>query len=79
MIARGTTRNVGAGLRLAALLLAVAAGAGYAASERAGKMIRATDLRDEARIAREQNLVLMLEFSSEFCRCSVTSNTTTRY
>jgi len=52
---------------LAALLLAVAASAGYASSHQAGEMIRATDLRDEARIARERNLVLMLEFSSEFC------------
>ena len=45
----------------------MAAGAGYAASDHAAKMIRATDLREEARIARERNLVLMLEFSSEFC------------
>lgn len=30
-------------------------------------MIQATDLRDEARIVRDNNLVLVLEFSSEYC------------
>lgn len=52
---------------LAASLLALAAGAGYAASHQDDRMIHATDLRDLARIARERDLVLMLEFSSEYC------------
>ena len=30
-------------------------------------MLTASDLREEARIAREKNLVLVLEFSSEYC------------
>ena len=30
-------------------------------------MLPATDLRDEAHLAREKNLVLVLEFSSEYC------------
>ncbi|MDH3636154.1 MAG: thioredoxin fold domain-containing protein [Gammaproteobacteria bacterium] len=30
-------------------------------------MIQVTDLRDEARLARDNNLVLVLEFSSEYC------------
>ena len=53
--------------RLAVVLLAVAVGAGYAASDQADGMIRAVDLRHEARLARERNLVLMIEFSSEYC------------
>ena len=53
--------------RLAVVLLAVTAGAGYAASDQADGMIRAVDLRHEARLARERNLVLMIEFSSEYC------------
>lgn len=52
---------------LAVFLLAVAVSAGYASSHRIDKMIHATDLREEARIARERNLVLMIEFSSESC------------
>ena len=43
------------------------AGAGYAAREEAVEMIAVSDLREEARIAREGNLVLVLEFSSEYC------------
>jgi thioredoxin-related protein len=54
-------------LKLAVLLLAVLASAGYAAREEAVEMIAASDLREEARIAREGDLVLVLEFSSEFC------------
>ncbi len=30
-------------------------------------MLPATDLRDEAQLAREKNLVLVIEFSSEYC------------
>ena len=30
-------------------------------------MIQVTDLRDEARLARDNNLILVLEFSSEYC------------
>lgn len=47
-------------------LLAVLAFA-VAANERGAGMVPATDLRDEARIARERGLVLMLEFSSAYC------------
>jgi thioredoxin-related protein len=65
--ARDTHRLTRAWPRLAFVLLAVAAGAGYAASDQADEMIRAVDLRDEARVARERNLVLMIEFSSEYC------------
>ena len=49
------------------MLLIVLAGAGYAARDENVKMISVSDLRDEARIAREGNLVLVLEFSSEYC------------
>jgi thioredoxin-related protein len=56
-----------AGLKLAVLLLAMLASAVYAAREEAVEMITASDLRDEARIAREGDLVLVLEFSSEYC------------
>lgn len=37
------------------------------ADEDAERMVMATDLRDEARLLREQKLVLVLEFSSEDC------------
>ena len=40
--------------------------AGSATADSVG-MIQATDLRDEARTVRENNLVLVLEFSSEYC------------
>lgn len=54
-------------LWLAALLLAGVASAVYASAFEAAEMIRATDLRNEARIARDRKLVLMIEFSSEYC------------
>lgn len=67
--ARDMHRLTRAWPRLAVVMLAVAvaAGAGYAASDQADEMIRAVDLRHEAGLARERNLVLMIEFSSEYC------------
>ena len=50
---------------LLALLSAIAI-AGSAAADSVG-MIQAADLRQEARTVRENNLVLVLEFSSEYC------------
>ena len=52
---------------LTILLLALLAGTGYAARSHDVGMIAAQDLREEARIARDDNLVLVLEFSSAFC------------
>jgi thioredoxin-related protein len=54
-------------MQVAVALLAMLAGAGYAAREETVEMITASDLREEARIARESDLVLVLEFSSEYC------------
>ncbi len=48
------------------LLLATLAFAGAVGGD-VDEMIPAEDLRDVARVARAQNVVLMLEFSSEYC------------
>jgi len=66
-ITRNMTPPMRARLWLAALLLAGVASAVCAAAHQVDKMIRTTDLREEARIARDRNLVLMIEFSSETC------------
>lgn len=66
--AGGKSRYAGAtGSALIASLLALLWSAAYAAGDESIRMIPATDLRDEAGIARARNLVIMLEFSSEYC------------
>ena len=67
-------RNPTAGNPVAAgrcwlMLLPLLAAAGFAsaADERGVGMLPATDLRTDARIARDRGLVLMLEFSSADC------------
>ena len=52
--------------RLFPVLLSALVIAGTATADSVG-MIQATDLRDEARLARDNNLILVLEFSSEYC------------
>ena len=51
---------------LLTLLLAVSFFAGPAGADSAA-MIAVADLREEARLAREGNLILVVEFSSEYC------------
>jgi len=51
---------------LIALLLAAVTISGTVTGDSV-TMITVTDLREEARIARAENLVLVLEFSSEYC------------
>ena len=52
---------------LAPLLLAALAGLSQAGETGSVHMVPVTDLREEARIAEADNLVLVLEFSSEYC------------
>ena len=52
--------------RLILVFLSVLLSAGPVAADSV-TMVRATDLRDEALAARANNLVLVLEFSSEYC------------
>ena len=52
---------------LAPWLFAALVGFTQASEDGAARMVPVTDLREEARIARADNLVLVLEFSSEFC------------
>ena len=48
------------------LLLAVLAFVGAAAGD-TDEMIRVSDLRELSQVARDRNLVMMIEFSSEYC------------
>ena len=52
---------------LAPWLFAALVGFTQASEDGAVRMVPVTDLREEARIARADNLVLVLEFSSESC------------
>ena len=52
---------------LAPLLFAALVGHPQAGEQDSSRMVSVTDLRQEARIAEANNLVLVLEFSSEFC------------
>ena len=52
--------------RFVTLLFALLTSAGPAAGDSVA-MVQVTDLRQEARIARQANLILVLEFSSEYC------------
>jgi thioredoxin-related protein len=54
-------------LLLAPWLFAAPAGLAQASEDDAARMVSVKDLREEARIARADNLVLVLEFSSEYC------------
>ena len=52
---------------LAPWLFAALVGFSQASEDGTVRMVPVTDLREEARIARADNLVLVLEFSSEYC------------
>lgn len=52
---------------LAPLLFAALVSPSQAGEPGSNRMVSVTDLREEARIAEDNNLVLVLEFSSEYC------------